>query len=156
MYERVLVPLDGSELAEAVLPFAEQVAGPLDAEVLLLRVVEPLSPFAGLGTGGIVEPDSVFLRQLEAKRYLEAVAGRLQAKGLRARTTLALGTPAPEVVATARAERADLIAMSTHGRGGFKQAIFGSVAAEVLRSAEVPVLLFRKPAAVPAPAEAGR
>jgi universal stress protein A len=82
MYERVLIPLDGSELAETILPFAEHVAGPLDAEVLLLQVVEPPSPIAGLGTGGIIGPDALFLRQVEAKRYLDAVAGRLQPKGL--------------------------------------------------------------------------
>jgi nucleotide-binding universal stress UspA family protein len=156
MYERVLIPLDGSELAEAILPFAEHVAGPLDAEVLLLQVVEPPSPIAGLGTGGIIGPDALFLRQVEAKRYLDGLAARLQAKGLRVRTVLGLGTPASEIAATAKAERADLIAMTTHGRSGFKRAIFGSVAEEVLRSAAVPVLVIRKPAPVPAPAEAVR
>jgi nucleotide-binding universal stress UspA family protein len=156
MYERVLIPLDGSELAEAILPFAEHVAGPLDAEVLLLQVVEPPSPIAGLGTGGIIGPDALFLRQVEAKRYLDGLAARLQAKGLRVRTVLGLGTPASEIAATAKAERADLIAMTTHGRSGFKRAIFGSVAEEVLRGAAIPVLVIRKPAPVPAPAEAVR
>ena len=154
MYERVLIPLDGSELAETILPFAEQVAGPLDAEVVLLQVVEPPSPIAGLGTGGIVSPDALYLRQVEAKRYLDAVAGRLQGKGLRVRTVLGLGTPASEIAATARAECADLIAMTTHGRSGVKRAIFGSVAEEVLRSADIPVLAIRKPAPITAPAEA--
>ena len=88
MYERVLIPLDGSELAEAILPFAEHVAGPLDAEVVLLQVVEPPSAISALGTGGIIGPDTLYLRQVEAKRYLDTVAGRLQAKGLRVRTVL--------------------------------------------------------------------
>jgi nucleotide-binding universal stress UspA family protein len=156
MYQRVLIPLDGSELAETILPFAERVAGPLDAEVVLLQVVEPPSPIAGLGTGGIVGPDALFLRQVEAKRYLDAVAARLEAKGLRVRTALALGTPAPEIAATARAQGADLIAMTTHGRSGVRRAIFGSVAAAVLQTAAVPVLMIREPAPVPAPAEAAR
>jgi nucleotide-binding universal stress UspA family protein len=153
MYERVLIPLDGSELAEAILPLAEHVAGPLDAEVVLLQVVEPPSPVAGLGTGAIVGPDALFSRQVEAKRYLDAVAGRLQAKGLRVRTVLALGTPASEIVATARAERADLIAMTTHGRSGVRRVIFGSVAEEVLRNSDIPVLAIRQPAPIAAPAE---
>jgi nucleotide-binding universal stress UspA family protein len=152
MYERVLIPLDGSGLAEAILPFAEHVAGPLDAEVVLLQVVEPLSPIAGLGTGAIVGPDALFLRQVEAKRYLDAVAVRLRAKGLRVRTILALGTPASEIAATARAERADLIAMTTHGRSGVKRVIFGSVAEEILRKADIPVLAVRKPAPIAATA----
>jgi nucleotide-binding universal stress UspA family protein len=156
MYERVLIPLDGSELAETVLPFAEHVAGPSDAEVVLLQVVEPPSPITALGTGGIIGPDEFYLRQAAAKRYLDTVAGRLRANGLRVRTLLGLGTPAAEIAATARAERADLIAMATHGRSGFKRAIFGSVANEVLRSAAVPVLAIRMPAPVPASAEAAR
>jgi nucleotide-binding universal stress UspA family protein len=156
MYQRVLIPLDGSELAEAILPFAEHVAGPLDAEVVLLQVVEPPSPIAGLGTGGIIGPDALFLRQVEARRYLDTVARRLQAKGLRVRTILGLGPPASEIAATARAERADLIAMTTHGRSGFRRAILGSVADEVLRSSAIPVLAVRKPATIPALTEAAR
>jgi nucleotide-binding universal stress UspA family protein len=156
MYQRVLIPLDGSELAETILPFAEHVAGPLDAEVVLLQVVEPPSPIAGLGTGGIIGPDALVLRQVEAGRYLDTVARRLQAKGLRVRTVLRLGPPASEIAATARAERADLIAMTTHGRSGFKRAIFGSVADEVLRSSAIPVLAVREPATIPALTEAAR
>jgi nucleotide-binding universal stress UspA family protein len=144
MYERVLIPLDGSELAEAILPFAERVAGPADAEVILLRVVEPLSVVAGLGTGGVVVPDALVLHQVEARRYLDEMAKRLEARGLRVRTVLGLGTPADEVLATAKTEKADLIAMTTHGRRGLWRAALGSVAEEVLRSAPVPVLMVRK------------
>lgn len=154
MYERVLIPLDESELAEAIVPFAERIAGPLDAEVLLLHVVEPLSTVTGLGTGGVGGADALFLRQLEAKRYLAEVAGRLESKGLRVRTLLRLGTPAIEIVESARAERADLIAMTTHGRSGFRRAVFGSVAETVLRAAPVPVLMIRMTAPAPAPTEA--
>lgn len=154
MYERVLIPLDGSEPAEAILPFAERIAGPLDAEVCLLRVVEPVSAITGLGTGGVVGPDALLLRQLEAKQYLAEVARQLEARGLRVRTLLGLGVPELEILEVAKAERADLIAMSTHGRRGVRRAVFGSVAEEVLRSAAVPVLLIRMTAPTPAPTEA--
>jgi nucleotide-binding universal stress UspA family protein len=73
---------------------------------------------------------------------------------VRARAVLGLGTPASEIVETAKAERADLIAMTTHGRTGLRRAIFGSVAAAVLRDAAIPVLVIRKPAAAAVPASA--
>ncbi len=142
-YERVLVPLDGSDLAEAILPFAEKLAGPIDSEVILLRVVEPLAPAAALAAAGVPAPDELFLRQLEARRYLDEIARRLEDKGLRVRTLLGHGPAASEIVAVARSERADLIAMSTHGRGGLGRLLFGSVAEAVLRAAPVPVLLIR-------------
>lgn len=152
MYERVLVPLDGSELAEAILPFAEQIAGAFDAEVVLLRVVEPLPSAAGIAAGG-AGVDAFFLRQLETKKYLAEVAKRLEGRGLRIRTRLALGTPAAEITESAKAERADLIAMTTHGRSGLSRAVFGSVAEQVLRAAALPVLMIRMPAPAPAPGE---
>ncbi len=146
MYRRVLIPLDGSEVAESVLPFAEQIAGPLDAEVLLVRVVEPIVTAVALASGEVGGADALVHHQLAAKRYLEDLAERLTAKGLRARTLAALGVPAVEIVAIAEAEKADLIAMTTHGRSGIRRFVFGSVAQEVLRAASVPVLLFRMPA----------
>jgi nucleotide-binding universal stress UspA family protein len=154
MYERMLVPLDGSEGAEAILPFAEQVAGPLDAEVVLLRVVEPISPVEVVASAGVVTPDTFTLRDMDAKRYLSEIEGRLSKKGLRVRTRVALGPPADEILAAARATSADLIAMATRGRSGLGRALFGSVAQSVLRASPVPVLLIRtmaKSEAAPAP-----
>lgn len=154
MYERVLIPLDGSELAETIMPFAERVAGPADAEVLLLTVVEPLSAVSGLAGGGVAGPDALLLRQLEAKKYLAGLATRLERKGVRVRTLLGLGAPAAEILAVARSEQADLIAMTTHGRSGFKRAVFGSVAEAVLQAATVPVLMIRMTARAVAAKEA--
>lgn len=145
MYERVLVPLDGSAVAEAILPFVERIAGPLDAQVLLVRVVEPIVAAVALASGEVGGADTLLHQQLAAKRYLEGLADRLAAKGLRVRTVAALGTPATELIALAGAEKADLIAMTTHGRSGVRRLLFGSVAEQVLRGASVPVLLFRMP-----------
>ena len=144
MYERILVPLDGSEVAEAILPFAEQIAGPLDAEVVLLRVIEPPSPIELVASGGVVAPDTFTLRDLEAKAYLSEIQRRLSKKGIRVRLRVALGgPPAEEVLAAAQATSADLIAMATRGRSGLGRALFGSVAESVLRASPVPVLLIR-------------
>ena len=154
MYKRMVVPLDGSEVAEAILPFAEQVAGPLDAEVVLLRVIEPPSPFEVVASAGVVTPDTFTLRDLDAKTYLSEIERRLSKKGLRIRTRVVLGgLPAEEILAAVQATSADLIAMATHGRGGLGRALFGSVAGAVLRAAAVPVLLIRTTGKVSAPAE---
>src|SRR5262249_36760997 len=120
-----------------------QIAGPLDAELCLLRVVAPPSPVTELGRGGVLPPDALFHRQLEAKNYLAAVALRLEARGLRVRTLLGLGPAASEILECAKAEKADLIAMTTHGRSGLRRLVFGSVAEAVLRGAVVPVLMLR-------------
>jgi nucleotide-binding universal stress UspA family protein len=150
MYERVLIPLDGSEVAEAILPFAEKVAGPLDAEVVLLRVVEPVAPGEAMAPAGVMPPDTLSLREAEAREYLAALAGRLTGKGLRVQTAVRVGFPATEIVGVAAARACDLIAMSTHGRTGVRRVLFGSVAESVLRTAAVPVLMVRMTAARPA------
>jgi nucleotide-binding universal stress UspA family protein len=143
MYERMLVPLDGSEPAEAILPFVEQVAGPLDAEVVLLRVIEPISPADALASAGVVTPSTLADRETDAKRYLSQVERRLSKKRLRLGTRVGFGPPAEEILAAAKAAGADLIAMATHGRSGLGRALFGSVAEAVLRASPVPVLLIR-------------
>jgi nucleotide-binding universal stress UspA family protein len=142
MYERVLVPLDGSEAAEAILPFLEQVAGPLDAEVILLRAVEPISPADAIASPGGA-PGALADRETDAKRYLSEVERRLSGKGLRLRTRIAFGLPAEEILAAAKVTGADLIAMATHGRSGLGRVLFGSVAEAVLRTSVVPVLVMR-------------
>ncbi len=143
MYARVLVPLDGSEQAEAILPFVEKVAGPLDAEVVLLRVIEWPSAGEVMASAGIVAPDALLVQELEAKQYLATLERRLVQKGLRVQRRLQLGRAADEIVAVAAAAGADLIAMTTHGRSGVGRLLFGSVAEAVLRASPVPVLLFR-------------
>src|SRR5881409_981549 len=156
MYERLLVPLDGSDIAEAILPFVEKVAGPMDAEVILVRVVEPVSPAEAIAAAGVVAPDTLMLRQLEAKAYLRTIRDRLAAKGIRVRTGLRSGAPAPEIVAAAATWGVDLIAMATHGRSGLGRVLFGSVAETVLRAAPMPVLMIRMTAKAAAVHRSGR
>ena len=129
MYQRVLVPLDGSRVAESILPFIEQIAGPLDMEVLLVRVV----PLTSLD----------ILRELDAQGYLEPLVASLKAKAVRAGARVRIGDPATEIVAAAKEINADLIAMTTHGRTGLGRLLFGSVAEAVLRGSPIPVFLLR-------------
>lgn len=139
---RVLVPLDGSKLAEAALGAAERISGRASSDMLLLSVVAPVNP------APLLRDESIPRRTLEtrygkAQRYLEAVRQRLERRGVRARVLVRSGDPAEEILACARAERVGLIAMSTHGRSGLGRALFGSVAEGVLRRARVPILLVR-------------
>jgi nucleotide-binding universal stress UspA family protein len=142
MYKRALVALDGSPVAETIIPFILDIAGPLDLEVILLRVLQPIPAVVVDGAAYVPIEDSAAER-MDAQEYLAPVAIELRNKGVRVTTEVRSGDPAQEIVAAAREAGADLIAMSTHGRGGLGRLIFGSVAEAVLREAEIPVFLMR-------------
>jgi nucleotide-binding universal stress UspA family protein len=142
MYKRVLVPLDGSPLAEAVIPFLTEMAGPLDMSVVLLRVLEPVPPLIVEGLRQVLV-DVSEARRRDARTYLEGVAAPLQARGIETACEVRAGRPDERIVETARELAADLIAMSTHGRSGLGRLLFGSVAEQVLRHADVPVFMMR-------------
>jgi nucleotide-binding universal stress UspA family protein len=127
---RILVPLDGSEASEAVLPIVSSLAGPFDFAVQLLHVVEAALPLPGW----------------EAEAYVARVAALLQARGLRVDVTVRAGLPAEVIPAVAAETKSGLVAMSTHGRSGLGRLFLGSVAERVLRSVSVPVLLWKPPA----------
>jgi nucleotide-binding universal stress UspA family protein len=139
----VVVPLDGSTVAEAILPFLLEIAGPLDMDLVLLRVIEPLPPTVLEGARQAAMED-VEGQTAQAEAYLAPIAENLRSRGVRARTTVRRGEPAPEIVEGAREVGADLIAMTTHGRSGLGRLVFGSVAEAVLRHADVPVFLMRQ------------
>lgn len=142
MYKRVVVPLDGSRLAEEMLRFIVDIAGPLDLEVLLLRVITPIPPQV-TETMRAVVLESVEHSLAQARAYLAPLADDLRVRGIRVRTEVRKGQPVDEIVEGARAAGADLIAMTTHGRSGLGRLLFGSVAEAVLRQAEIPVFLMR-------------
>ena len=134
MFERILVPLDGSELAESVLVQVGRLLRRKDAEVLLLRVVT-LPPAA---EGDVGTPlDLLWSR---AALYLQSVGRRLSEQGARIRVKVVEGFAADAILETAKSERATMIAMSTHGRSGLARWVFGSVAEKVLRASPIPVL----------------
>jgi nucleotide-binding universal stress UspA family protein len=141
-FRRVLVPLDGSALAEGVIPLLESIAGPLDLEVTLLRVLQPLPPEIIEGTRHLVIED-VEARFAEARRYLTAIATTLEATGVRVAIDVRRGQPVEEILEGVKAAKADLVAMTTHGRSGLGRLLFGSVAEAVLRHADVPVFLMK-------------
>lgn len=143
MYKRAIVPLDGSIVAEGIIPFVLEIAGPLDMEVVLLRVVVPIPPSVIEGSRYVAVEDAE-KRRLEAEGYLQPIAAELRARGVRVRSQVRRGEPTAEILAGAKAVGADLIAMTTHGRSGLGRLLFGSVAEAVLRQSEIPVFLMRQ------------
>jgi nucleotide-binding universal stress UspA family protein len=148
MEERILVPLDGSDTSEAVLPKIEDLVlrttPRMDAEVTLLKVISKinynmLTEDEGAQLPYSEEELSHFTQ--ESQDYLEKVAEGLRSKGIRVKTLVSVGRAADEIVKAARQNKAHLIAMSTHGRSGIVRWAIGSVTDKVIRlEGSIPVL----------------
>jgi len=143
MYKRVLLPLDGSMIAETIIPFLLEIAGPLDMDITLLRVVVPTPPMA-IESHRDISVDHVEKLRSDAEQYLAGAAAELRSKGVRVQAQVRVGEAVAEILAGARDVKADLIAMTTHGRGGLGRLLFGSVTEAVLRHAEMPVFVMRQ------------
>ncbi len=152
MYSRILVPLDGSDLAEQVLPHAEAIAAKFGSTITLLLATDLPRVFlqTGAAPGGmpvavpVLNPSPIVEGEHEAAvGYLDAVAQRLRATGVAVNYEQLDGAAAEVILERARQLPADLIAMTTHGRGGLGRLVYGSVADAVLRRAPCPVLLVR-------------
>lgn len=135
----MLVPLDGSELAEAVLPHVKTLAKQQNAkpmEVVLFSVLERLVE------SGYYIPD-VPMRLEKQQEYLAKIEGRLKDAGLSVRSEVRKGKPAEQIIEYASENPLNLIVMSTHGRSGLGKWVFGSVAGKVLHTASSPIFLVR-------------
>lgn len=149
---RILVPLDGSALGEQALAQARELALALKREIVLLRVVPPVSypiskmdmPYIGYDVNLTAS-----LREL-AEEYLDGIKQRLIADGIACSSITMLGPGTAEtIVDTARPEHFSMIIISSHGRGGVKRVMLGSVADKVARAADIPVMILH-PRPVPA------
>ena len=150
MYEKILVPLDGSELAEVALPYAEELAGRLGSEGTLLYVSESAEDqYHRIPQFYMQEMAKATRRSAEG--YLEKPEG----KAIKVESTVLVGHPADEIVAYADREDIGLIVMATHGRSGIKRLALGSVAEKVVRTAKQPVALIRAKGARPDVREKG-
>lgn len=144
MFDKVVVPLDGSALSESVLAWVRQLVARADTRVYLVRVVPHVQP-AVVYDGAVAVPlpgPGPQEQQQDALLYLERTAERFGPEA-DIRSLVRTGAPAPEIVAAARECGADLIAMSTHGRTGLGRLVLGSVADEVVRISGMPVLVLR-------------
>jgi nucleotide-binding universal stress UspA family protein len=157
-YQRILVPLDGSEFAALAIPHAETIASLAGAHLTLIQVVpdaatmavEATLPSTGIGMPTIdpylaaTQFESVEEELTKsAGTTLTEAAAPLLAKSLQVETVVAKGTPADSILAYATENSIDIIVMSTHGRSGLGRLVYGSVAERVLHHASCPILLVR-------------
>jgi nucleotide-binding universal stress UspA family protein len=151
VYQHILVALDGSELAEHILPHVEALATKFGSRVTLLRATESIGTIVAETTPGSVADGGAYVdprpileaEQGEAHSYLAPLAERLKAQGLNVDFEVPEGPASDAILRRAHEMRADLIAMTTHGHGGLGRLVFGSEADRVLRRSACPVLLVR-------------
>jgi nucleotide-binding universal stress UspA family protein len=146
LYRRMLVPLDGSELAEAVLPYAKELAGRLDLELILLHVCEQHRIESQFMCQSYIDhaAEIVKVQSREVQASTGVQKGR---KAVEARAEVITGNPAEGIIDYAGKHHIDLILLATHGRSGIRRWVMGSVADKVLRASQVPIWLVR--AAIP-------
>jgi nucleotide-binding universal stress UspA family protein len=144
MYQTILVPVDGSRRAEAILSHVEHIAKRDNAKVVFLKVEE--EPIM-LGRDEVIDVDKYhgdFERQKERSQvYLNGLKDQFTSRDIQADTRLAFGSVVKAILKTASETGAGLIAMATHGISGLARVSYGSVAAGVLQAAELPILLIR-------------
>jgi nucleotide-binding universal stress UspA family protein len=150
MYERIVIPLDGSQVGEAALPYVEELVSKLSpevkVEVTLLQVLSPSAPVVvgDAGSTAVVHDEKQMEDiQKRAMDYLGSAGKALKNTGVTVLSKVRIGDSAEEIKKEADEINADLIAMSTHGRSGLSRLAFGSVADRVLRGANKPILLMR-------------
>ena len=146
-FKRILVPLDGSPLAERALPPAMTLAHTFKSQIILIRVLD--KPDSAVSTfhpevGMRLQREMRKHVRQEAESHLQARQGELRQQGFKVRTLVGDVSPAESIIDAAAAEDVDLIVMSTHGRGGLARWTFGSVADKVARHSPCPVLLVRQ------------
>lgn len=140
MYKKILVPLDGSTLAEAALPHAEAIAKSEGAEIILLRI--PMMP----ATEFFAREPSIAVRiqqeeEAVAKKYLDTKLNELKKEKIQASIIMLEGSVPDTILGIAEETHTDMIVMSTHGRMGLKRWLIGSVADRVVHQAHIPVML---------------
>jgi nucleotide-binding universal stress UspA family protein len=150
MFEKVLVPLDGSKVGEAAIPAIEQLVDKLargtKVEVILIGVITMLRHWVVVGEASA--PVSYTEEELKGIKervadYLTKTGESLKKRGVSVSTLVTMGNAADEIIRAAEETKVDLIAMSTHGRSGLKRLAFGSITDKVLRHSPVPVLTVR-------------
>jgi len=150
VYKKILVCLDGSKLAEQILPYVIEQAAHFNSKVLLFQAVPPpvaVAPGMPGVAGPLIETEDMErgtqIAETEAEIYLEEVAQRLKKKKLKVDTVIWVGVPGESAIAYSDSSKVDLIAIATHGRSGLRRAVFGSVAEYILRNSAQPILIIR-------------
>ncbi|MHB1457276.1 MAG: universal stress protein [Armatimonadota bacterium] len=145
MYKKILLPLDGSELAEAAIPHAKSLALAFNAQITLISIIEPITMYTQPGMIGPVMDVPVDIEEEidSAEKYLTEIKSKLDSENIKTDTVTLAGYPAVQICDYAEDNAIDMIVMSTHGRSGIQRWVYGSVADRVLRAAKTPILLVR-------------
>ncbi len=154
MYKKIVVPLDGSELAECVFPHLETIVkGCQSPEVIVVRTVEPLTVPYGREVAQFTSLEQVEAfethQKVDAEKYLKEVVARLKKNGVNARAEVVYGKAGESLGDYVTKNDVDLVIIATHGRSGISRWVWGSVADRLLRSVSVPVLMVRAPGCAP-------
>lgn len=141
---KILVPLDGSPLAESVLAQVEPLAKDCGSTIVVMQAVPPLTAYPGVEAYTLTAVGEVLDdMQTQSQGYLAGIVKRLKAKGISAEAVSATSMPTEAILTAADEAGADLIAIATHGRSGFGRAVMGSVADSVIRRSHLPCLVIR-------------
>jgi len=154
MYKKIMVPLDGSKLAECVFPHLETIVkGSKSAKVIIVQAVEPLSIPYGRGMSQFTSLEEVEAfgthQKVEAEKYLKETLARLKKMGVNAKADVIHGKASEALTDYATKHDADLVIIATHGRSGVSRWVWGSVADRLVRSVSAPVLMVRAPGCAP-------
>ncbi len=141
MYRRILLPLDGSPLAEQALPHSAVLAERFQAELILLKALVPLASTLNLPPGAVKKAEEVTM--LLALEYLERVAARVQERNILVKTSLVMGQSHAGIIHFAEVNCIDVIVMSTCDHSWFSRLFLNSIADRVVRGTNIPVLLIR-------------
>jgi len=147
---KIVVPLDGSQLAEHIIPYAKGLAKAMDSEVILLQVIEPVSTFhfeisPETFDWTKYEKDHLAQAERKAKEYLGRNERDLRSDGVKVSSALAQGKAADSILKYADDNSVSVIALATHGFSGVAKWVYGSVASKIIMSSSKPVLLVRPP-----------
>ena len=143
MYQKILVPLDGSKRAEMIRPHVRELASRFQATVIIIMVIEHIYT-SGIGETLISISEKVIdTKMKESESYLDGVASKLRAKGIDCKTMVVHGPVVEKIIEAANNEDVDLIAMTSHGYGGLTRIFYGSVAAGILNRIDRPLFLVR-------------
>jgi len=143
MYEKILVPLDGSKRAERILPHVEKLAHDNNAIVYFLTVVNTPRIFGydDLQFAHFEKEFAAFMA--DSEKYVKGLQGEFKAKGIEARHRVVMGPVVKEILDTAERENVDLVAICSHGRGGLSRLFYGSIASGILNRVDRPLLVIR-------------
>lgn len=150
MFKKILVCLDGSEIAEKIIPFVKEEALVMGSEVILLRVVS-LPANLTLGVPGFPSvpyhtasmPEQLKQEYNLAETYLERVAQPIRKHGIQVKGETLLGLPGPAIIGYANENNVDQIAISSHGHSGLRNVLLGSVAEYIVRESAIPILMIK-------------